>query len=231
MTIRSPAAGHVIQKYQLEGDYVEEGARLFDVADLSTVWVEAQVFEDDLAFLKPDLVVHAFPKAFPNQEFTGKLAFIHPHLDAETRTLKVRFDLDNPGHDLRPGMYATVKLDVPAPDWAEVSAPSEGAASGAGRRRPRRPRAARAVRADGRLGAGVAGARRRGAGPARAGPQCWPCPESAVIDTGSRKVVYREAGPSLYEGVEVELGPRCGEFYPVVRGLRRATGWRRPARS
>ena len=44
-------------------------------------------------------------------------------------------------------------------------------------------------------------------------------PESAVIDTGSRKVVYREAGPSLYDGVEVELGPRCGEFYPVVQGL------------
>ena len=44
-------------------------------------------------------------------------------------------------------------------------------------------------------------------------------PQSAVIDTGNHKVVYREAGPSLYEGVEVEIGPRCGEFYPVVKGL------------
>ena len=44
-------------------------------------------------------------------------------------------------------------------------------------------------------------------------------PQSAVIDTGDRKVVYREAGPSLYDGVEVELGPRCGEYYPVVKGL------------
>src|SRR5205823_12358649 len=44
-------------------------------------------------------------------------------------------------------------------------------------------------------------------------------PQNAVIDTGSRKVVYREAGPSLYDGVEVELGPRCGEFYPVAKGL------------
>ena len=50
------------RKYQLEGDYIDEGARLFDVADLSTVWIEAQVFEDELAFLKKDLVVHAYPQ-------------------------------------------------------------------------------------------------------------------------------------------------------------------------
>ena len=121
VVIRSPAAGHVIRKYQLEGDYIEEGAGLFDVADLSTVWIEAQVFENELAFLHTDLVVHAYPQAFPNQEFTSKLTFIHPHLDAETRTLKVRFDLPNPGHLLRPGMYARVQFDVPATDLTAAS--------------------------------------------------------------------------------------------------------------
>jgi Cu(I)/Ag(I) efflux system membrane fusion protein len=218
VTIRSPAAGHVIRKYQLEGDYIDEGARLFDVADLSTVWVEAQIFEDELAFLKPDLAVHAFPKAYPNKEFTGKLAQIHPHLDAETRTLKVRFDLDNPGHFLRPGMYAAVKLDVPATDLASALARAQerhaaraaadlalhalisptGLASGSG--------LASLV-----LGAGEQGLSAKG--------RTLAVPEDAVIDTGSRKVVYREAGPSLYEGVEVELGPRCGGYYPVLKGL------------
>jgi Cu(I)/Ag(I) efflux system membrane fusion protein len=113
LTLRSPIHGHVIKKYQVEGEYVDEGARLYDVADLSTVWIEAQVYEDDLAFLQPGLLVRASAKSFPNRTFEGKLAFVHPHLDAGTRTLKVRFDLDNPDQDLKPGMYATVTFQVP----------------------------------------------------------------------------------------------------------------------
>src|SRR5205807_981555 len=94
LTIRSPAGGHVIRKYQTEGEYVEEGARLYDVADLSTVWIEAQVYEDEVAFLH-DAVAQMLPvtvttKSFPDREFQGTVTFIHPHLDARTRTLKVR---------------------------------------------------------------------------------------------------------------------------------------------
>jgi multidrug efflux pump subunit AcrA (membrane-fusion protein) len=185
LTIRSPISGHVIKKYQVEGDYVEEGARLYDLADLSTVWIEAQVYEDDLAFLENGMPVSATTKAFPNREFKGKLAFIHPHLDTATRTLKVRFDMDNPNHDLRPGMYATVTLEVPAtrlnllpPDATEKQEQSY------------------------EQGLVLA------------------VPERAVIDTGSRKIVYREAEPDVYEGVEVQLGPRCGVFYPVIKGLK-----------
>src|SRR5207247_2890709 len=111
VNIRSPISGHVIRKYQIEGEYVEEGARLYDLADLSTVWIEAQIYEDDLAFLQEGLPVSAITRAFPNREFKGKIAFVHPHLDASTRTLRVRMDINNPQHDLRPGMYATVKLE------------------------------------------------------------------------------------------------------------------------
>src|SRR5260221_10496946 len=87
VTIRSPIHGHIIKKYQVEGEYVEEGARLFDVADLSTVWVEAQVYEDELSFLREGLEVNATTKAFRGRTFTGTVAFVHPHLDAATRTL------------------------------------------------------------------------------------------------------------------------------------------------
>ncbi len=220
VTIRSPAAGHVLRKYQLEGDYIDEGARLFDVADLSTVWIEAQVFEDELAFLKPGLVVHAFPKAYPNREFTGKIDQVHPHLDAETRTLKVRFDVDNPGHLLRPGMYAAVKLDVPATDLT-------AAAAQASERQADRAAADVVVHAlfapSGQTAGSGLASLVVGAGDQAllARGRSLAVPQGAVIDTGSRKVVYREAGPSLYEGVEVELGPRLrarGGFYPVVRG-------------
>src|SRR5262249_19620445 len=113
VTIRSPISGHVIRKYQVEGEYVEEGARLYDVADLSTVWIEGQVYEDEVAFLHEGLPVSATTKVHPNRSFDGQVAFLHPHLDSATRTLRVRFDMPNPGHDLRPGMYATVKLQVP----------------------------------------------------------------------------------------------------------------------
>ena len=113
VTIRSPMTGHLIKKYQVEGEYVDEGARLFDLADLSTVWIEAQVYEDELAFLREGLEITATTKAYPSRVFRGRIAFVHPHLDASTRTLRVRFDMDNPRHELRPGMYANVKLEVP----------------------------------------------------------------------------------------------------------------------
>jgi Cu(I)/Ag(I) efflux system membrane fusion protein len=188
ITIRSPIHGHVIKKYQVEGEYVEEGARLYDVADLSTVWIEGQVYEDDLPFLKDavdkKLPVTAVAKAFPDRQLNGTILFVNPHLDAATRTLMVRFDMDNPQQDLRPGMYATVHLQVPMTRLLLLP-----------------PDAGSEQKQKYRQG------------------QVLAVPERAVIDTGSRKFVYREAEPDVYEGVEVELGSRCGGFYPVVRGL------------
>ena len=106
LKIRSPISGHVIKKYVREGQYVEEGTPLYDVADLSTVWIQAQVYEDDLASC-PSAYEHgtapsatpqgssvtATTRAFPDEPFHGKLAFIYPHVDEATRTVTVRFEL------------------------------------------------------------------------------------------------------------------------------------------
>jgi multidrug efflux pump subunit AcrA (membrane-fusion protein) len=184
ITVRSPISGHVIKKYQVEGEYVEEGARLYDVADLSTVWIEAQVYEDQIAFLKEGLPVTATTKAFPNREFCGKILFIYPFLDTATRTVKVRFDMHNPGNELRRGMYATITLQVPA---VQLNGPARDAT--AEQKRMHEQGLVLAV------------------------------PERAVVDTGSRKIVYRETEPDVFEGVDVRLGPRCGAFYPVLGGL------------
>src|SRR5207302_3649675 len=108
-----------------------------------------------------------------------------PHLDTGTRTLKVRFDMDNRHHDLRPGMYASVTLQVPATQLILLA-----------------PDAGEQQKRSSEQGLVLA------------------VPERAVIDTGSRKIVYREAEPNVYEGVEVQLGPRCGAFYPVIQGLK-----------
>jgi Cu(I)/Ag(I) efflux system membrane fusion protein len=218
LVIRSPITGYVLRKYPVEGEYVEEGARLYDVADLSTVWVEAQVYEQDLAFLKEGLEVRATTKAFSNREYRGSLAFLQPHLDAATRTLRVRFDIRNPDQELRPGMYAAVRLEIPtarlpvfaraqAQEWqnglaldglAHALAAPAGPSPGAGLL----PLLTTAVRGS-LLGHGLVLA----------------VPENAVIDTGNRRFVYREAWPGAYDCVEVELGPRAGDFFPVVRGL------------
>jgi Cu(I)/Ag(I) efflux system membrane fusion protein len=218
VTIRSPISGHVLKKYQVEGEYVEEGARLYDVADLSTVWIEAQVYEDQMAFLKKGQTVRATTKALPGREFPGTVDFIHPHLDAGSRTLRVRFELPNPRHELRPGMWATVNLGVPATQldlFAAARAEDwRNAVLADGLRQalfsPAGPSAA--VGLEALLQTAVRQA-------ASAHKLLLAVPESAVIDTGSRKFVYREAWPGAYDGVPVELGPRCGDFYPVVRGL------------
>jgi Cu(I)/Ag(I) efflux system membrane fusion protein len=112
LTITSPIHGHVIKKYQRAGSFVDEGTPLYDLADLSTVWIEAQVYEADQAFLKEGQPVTATTLSLPNESFTGALSFLYPHLDESTRTLRVRFEMPNPGHKLRPGMYATVKIKV-----------------------------------------------------------------------------------------------------------------------
>jgi hypothetical protein len=117
VTLRSPISGHVIRKHQVEGNYVEEGALLFDVADISTVWVEAPVKDDGdvaalVAALKERLRVSATTKAFPNREFGGEVLGLFQ--DASTRRLKARFAITNPRQDLLPGMLATVLLSVPA---------------------------------------------------------------------------------------------------------------------
>lgn len=215
LTIRSPISGHIIKKYQVEGEYVEEGARLFDVVSLTTVWIEGQVYEDELAFIKEGLEINATTKAFPTRVFHGKVAFIHPHLDTVTRTLRVRFDVQNDDHELRPGMYATIKLEVPAvklklftdalaADWRDrlIAASVGQALLGPG------------------AGVGLEALLHAALDQALADQDLvLAVPETAVIDTGSRKIVYRLGEPGVYEGVAVDLGPRSGGFYPVVRGL------------
>ena len=169
VTIRSPSSGHVLRKYVLEGDTIDEGARLFDVADLSTVWIEAQVFEDDLAFLQQGPRRPRLSQGVP-QPGVHQHARLHPPAPG-------RRDAHAQGA-LRPGQPR------PRPAAGHVRHGSVrragdgvgrgfraggGTAGGAHRRRPHRPRAVRAGGTDGRIGAGVAGAGRGEADPVRAG--------------------------------------------------------------
>jgi membrane fusion protein, copper/silver efflux system len=203
LKIRSPISGHVIQKNVREGDTIEEGMPLYEIVDLATVWIQAQIYEDDIALLPvaqehpqaaeaERLEVIATTRAFPNEEFRGRLKFVYPHVDQATRTLTVRFEIENPQHKLRPGSTATVRLLIPPQKIAALA----GAAMSAEQSE---------MLAQGRVLA---------------------LPQGAVIDTGEQKVVYREAAPNQFEGVLVKLGPKMFSadsvaYLPVLSGLAR----------
>lgn len=113
LIIRSPHGGHVFEKRIVEGDSVQAGQMLFEVADLSTVWIEGEVYEKDASMLQRGQTVEATVDAIPGRVFEGRVGLVHPHVQTATRTVRVRFEVNNPNHTLRLGMFATVSLSTP----------------------------------------------------------------------------------------------------------------------
>jgi Cu(I)/Ag(I) efflux system membrane fusion protein len=112
--IRAPVSGTVIRRDAVEGSYVQPGASLFTVADLSTVWVIADVHEYELRRVRVGQPARLELTAYPGQTFTGKVQFLYPALDPQTRTMRVRLEFPNRKQALRPGMYGTVYLTLPS---------------------------------------------------------------------------------------------------------------------
>lgn len=110
LTLYSPANGYVVEKNVVAGQKIMAGDVLYRVAGLSTVWVEGDVFEQDLAGVRVGQVVHADFQALPGDHRMGKIAFVYPTVNAETRTARVRVVLPNGDHRLMPGMYATLRI-------------------------------------------------------------------------------------------------------------------------
>jgi Cu(I)/Ag(I) efflux system membrane fusion protein len=106
----SPVSGTVIRKGVVEGQYVEEGATLFELADLSRVWVVASVPEQAAQSVAQGESADVTLDAYPGVTFRGRVVFVEPVLDADSRTLRVRTELANPGGKLKPNMYAKVML-------------------------------------------------------------------------------------------------------------------------
>ena len=114
LVYRSPIAGTVMQKMAVEGQYVTEGTELYLLADLSSVWLVARVYEHELAGLRVGQPVAATVSALPGETFRGRIAFIDPVLDRDTRSARIRISLPNPGGRLKPGMYADARLEAPS---------------------------------------------------------------------------------------------------------------------
>lgn len=162
--IRSPIAGVILEKKILAGMTVEPAMDLYVIADLSTVWVQAQVYESEVPLVTAGQKARLILDSMPGVLYEGRVTFIEPVVNEQTRTTAVRYEFANPGLKLRPGMYATVDL----------------------------------LTAQGRSPA---------------------VPVDAVIDTGSRKVVFVMEKPGEYHPREIQTGIQADGYYAIVSGL------------
>lgn len=112
LPIHSPITGTVIRKEVLQGTHVEPGEELYTIADLSRLWILADIYEYELPFVKVGQQASVSLSYDPGTVVTGRVGFIYPTLDPKTRTAKVRFEVDNVDEKLKPDMYANVELGV-----------------------------------------------------------------------------------------------------------------------
>jgi len=111
ITYYSPISGTVIEKNLQEGQYVDEGTALYRLADLRRVWVIAEVYEKDLRYVKVGQAAEVRADAFPSDTFAGRVSFVEPVLNGETRTARVRVELDNRQGKLKINMYAALEIE------------------------------------------------------------------------------------------------------------------------
>ncbi|NIT36003.1 MAG: efflux RND transporter periplasmic adaptor subunit [candidate division Zixibacteria bacterium] len=111
LTVRSPYAGYVLEKHAQVGMYVQPGMPLYAVGDLSHVWVEADIYENELPFIYVGHKVEITLPYYPAETTQGTVKFIYPFLDARTRTARVRIEVANPGLKFKPDMFADVNIE------------------------------------------------------------------------------------------------------------------------
>ena len=120
LTIRAPASGHILEKQVIEGQMVRAGDRLFKIADLSTIWIEPAIFENDIAVVRVGQRAQVTFDALPGHLFTGRVTFIYPELDMRTRTLRVRVEVPNRNGLIKSMMYGAVRITAGGPRGVTV---------------------------------------------------------------------------------------------------------------
>lgn len=165
LTFYAPISGIVLEKKAVQGMRFMPGEVLYQIADLSSVWVMAEVAEQDIGLVKAGSVAQVNIAAYPDKHFAGKVDFIYPTLDTATRTVQVRVELANPNGLLKPAMFANVELAV-----------SQGG-------------------------------------------KVLAVPVSAVIDSGTRKVVLVQLAEGHFEPRTVKLGGRSENYVEVLEGI------------
>src|SRR2546428_2401451 len=114
LTVYAPSSGIVLKRQALPGNYVEPGTTLYELADLSTVWIHGDIYGSEITAVRLYQSAEVTFEAYPGETFRGKVAYIYPYLNEATRTVRVRMEFANPHLKLKPGMYGNVMLHVDA---------------------------------------------------------------------------------------------------------------------
>ena len=217
LTLFSPIKGTVTEKMVVQKAMVKPGEMLYRLANLESVWVYLDIYEYELPWVQFGQMVEINAEAVPGQNFTGRVWFISPVLNEETRTIKVLLNISNAEQKLKPGMYVTAVIR------AELRADGKPAPTGVEGQWscPMHPLVLKA-----RAGqcpvckmtlVQIPGT------PASARPEgdqlLLAVPVTAVLDSGVRKLVYVEKSKGQFVPVEIVTGPRTDDSYPVLSGL------------
>ncbi len=131
LPVSAPMSGFVIEKNVVSGQMVDAGMKLYRLADLGIVWVIAQVYEQDLAYVRLGQEAVVKVASLPDREFRGRVTFIYPSVDEKTRTARVRLEFENPGYFLKPGMFVSAQIHAQLEDSAVLVPESAVLRSGA----------------------------------------------------------------------------------------------------
>ena len=217
ITLYSPIAGTVTEKMVVEGSFVNKGDVLYRVANLDSVWVNLDIYEYELLWVQYGQQVAFMAEAYPGQKFNGIVTFVSPVLNDETRTVKVRVNISNADRKLKPGMYVTATIRVPVlADGNPAPTGLEGKYTC-----PMHPEVIEEKPGQCRI-CGMALEKLPGSSKLIADEQrhILAVPVTAVLDSGLRQMVYVEQSRGRFAPVEVVLGARAGEYYPVIKGLK-----------
>lgn len=217
--LRAPVGGVVVAKNVKEGDYVKTGEPLFKIVDLSKLWLHLDAYESDLAWLRYGQEVSFTVESLPGETFKGRIAFIAPEVNRQTRTVPVRVNVMNTDNRLKPGMFARGEVQVRMGNGGTVYTP-EFAGKWIS---PMHPEIVKdAPGACDVCGMALVPAEDLGYVGISSDEAPVIVPSSAVLRTGKRAVVYVENPLSerpSFEGREIVLGVRAGAYFLVKSGL------------
>ncbi|WP_053980109.1 efflux RND transporter periplasmic adaptor subunit [Marinagarivorans algicola] len=226
--LKAPISGVVVQKNINNGDYLKTGQSLFTIVDLHNLWLSLEAFESDLAWLRLGQPVRFSVDAYPGETFNGNITFIHPEVDASTRTVSIRVNVPNPHKKLKPGMFANAVVRPKIALAGKVYAPELIGKWIS----PMHPEIIKDKPGQCDIcGMDLVPAEALGYYSANIVDPTHPnnthqsaplvIPASAILHTGKRAIVYVQTknSPPTFEGRQIILGPRAGDVYIVNHGL------------